>query len=59
MVVGYRNKYLKEFNKVENNTQFKNYNGKVTIDWADIRATETAELNQTGGGGRGGSRDRK
>ena len=65
VVVGYRNKYLKEFNKNETNNQFKNYIGKITIDWVDIKAIENAELNQTGvggGGSKGGSggyRDRK
>jgi intraflagellar transport protein 80 len=40
-VIGYRAKYLKEWNKTENNPKFIKFSEGVEVDWEKIKAKIT------------------
>ena len=57
-VLGYRQKFLDEFQREEKNAKFLNYFKKVNFDWEEVLKNEERELEEemSRGGGRGGGR---
>ena len=59
-VLGYRQKYLSDFQREETNSKFLQYFKQVNFDWNDILANEEKELEEegkrVGGGGSSGGR---